>query len=177
MDNTSVYLEEVRRRRRSAIAAISRIPIAVLVWGPAPSAETPYARTRLAVRERLRSLGHVAHFSEELPDESSGLSIHAIQAVDVEAHDLVIAIPASPGSIAEIHDFFKLPHLAGKIYTFVDQGWADGYSARSLLELRSNATAEVELYDASKLPGCIVDKAVNLVQRLQELHYILGRRA
>jgi len=171
------YLDEVRRRRGQCLACISRLPIAVLIWGPAPAAGTAIANTRVALKEELLRNGHVANFSEDLYDAAQTFSIQAQQAADVEAHDIVFSLPDSPGSIAEIHSFFKLPGLASKIVTFLDRQWNDGFSNQALLELRSVATGDVVLYEAANLPGCVLEEAMQLVRRLQELHYLMGRRS
>jgi hypothetical protein len=170
------YLEEVKRRRERCLAAIREIPIAALIWGPAPSADSIVAQARIVLRDELRRNGHVAHFSEELFENDAPYSIQAQQAADVEAHDVVFSIPASPGSIAEAHDFFKLPGISRKVITFLDDRWSDGYASKSLVDLRSVATGDVVIYDGGDLPGCIVDRAMDVVRRLQELQYLLGRR-
>ncbi|HET7464021.1 MAG TPA: hypothetical protein VFJ82_22385 [Longimicrobium sp.] len=171
------YLDEVRRRRQQCLARIARIPIAALIWGPAPDAKTAVGRTRAALKEELTRHGHVAHYSEDLYDASPEFSIEAQQAADVEAHDIVFSLPDSPGSIAEIHSFFKLPGLSGKIVTFLDKQWNDGYANKSLVELRSVATGDVFLYEAADLPDCVIREALTVVRRLQEVHFLLGRRA
>jgi hypothetical protein len=175
MDN--FYLEEVRRRRQRSLDAIRRLPIAALIWGPAPEVDSPIANARLMLRDELRRRGHVAHFSEELYDRDSTFSTQAQQAADVEAHDIVFSMPASPGSIAEAHDFFKLPELSGKMVTFLDEAWSAGYATKSLISLRSVATADLVAYQSSKLPECIIEPAMESVRRLQECHYLLGRRS
>jgi uncharacterized protein (DUF1499 family) len=171
------FLEEVRRRRLQCLQTIRRIPIAVLIWGPAADNGSAVAATRVALRESLRRNGHAAHFSEELYDPNEPFSIQAQQAADVEAHDVVFSLPETPGSIAEAHDFFKLPGISRKLIVFLDRQWNDGYANKSLIELRSLATADIILYEAGDMPNCILEQAVDVVHRLQEAHYFLGRRA
>lgn len=173
----SEFLEEVRRRRVHCLEAIRRIPIAVLIWGPAIDSGTAVAMTRLALRDALRRDGHVAHFSEELYDANQPFSIQAQQAADVESHDIVFSLPESPGSIAEAHDFFKLPGMSRKLIVFMDRQWNDGYANKSLIELRSLATADIILYEAVDMPTCIIEQATGVIHRLQEVQYLMGRRA
>ena len=45
----------------------------------------------------------------------------------MEAADIVFSLPDTPGSIAEIHDFARVPWLAHKIVAFLDRRWDDGY--------------------------------------------------
>jgi hypothetical protein len=171
------FLAEVRRRREYALEQIARIPIAALIWGPAQNADTAVARARVTLRDELRRYGHVAHFSEELYEPTNPYSVMAQQAADIESHDVVFSMPASPGSIAEAHDFFRTPHLARKLITFVDATWNDGYANKSLIESRSLATADIVLYQHDDLPDCIVSRALDIVRRLQEWQFLMGRRS
>jgi len=170
------FLAQIRQRRALVLDQVRRLPIAAVVWGPAPTSASPLAAARVALRDALRRQGHVAHFSEELYDPTQPFSIHTQQAADVESHDIVFSLPGSPGSIAEAHDFYKLPGLSRKLITFLDNGWSDGYASKSLIELRSLATGDIILYDAPELPDCIVTQALAIVGRLQEVQFIMGRR-
>jgi hypothetical protein len=170
------YRHEVDRRRAAVLQAVSNLPIAVLIWGPAPTAGTPAASARNHLKEELLRTGHLAHFSEELVDPASPFSLELQQLSHVEAYDIIFSIPDSPGSIAEIHDFAKVPRLAHKIVAFLNQNWNNGYSNRTLIELQSRVTCAVELYDPANLPTCVISKALELVRRLQEVYYFLGRR-
>lgn len=170
------YLHEVEKRRVETLTRISKIPIASLIWGPSPTDRSLVSKTRMQLREKLITLGHLVHFSEELMDRSLPFSIQAQQVSHAESHDIVFSIPDSPGSIAEIHDFAKIPGLSHKIVTFLDRQWNAGYANRSLIEIQSTATCDIVLYDDAKLPDCIIDKACGLVVRLQELYYMFGRR-
>jgi hypothetical protein len=100
----------------------------------------------------------------------------AQQVADVEAHDITFALPDSPGSIAEAHDFARIPSVSHRIVTFVNGDYNDGYANKTLLELQSTATCKIQIYNASDLPGCVVDHARSLVRRLQEFYYLSGRR-
>jgi hypothetical protein len=173
----SQYRVEVDRRRLAALEEVDRIPIAVLIWGPSPTAATPAAATRVRLRDELINDGHLAQFSEDLIDRTVDRSIQLQQLTHVQSHDIVFSIPDSPGSIAEIHDFAKVPGLSHKIITFLDRGWNGGYSNLTLLEFQSQITCAIELYDAGDLPACIVQKARAIVRRLQEIYYFGGRRA
>ena len=170
------FEEEVEKRRREALSRIRRIPIAGLIWGPSPDSGTAVANARQILRETLLNDGHLARFSEELLDPSSDLSVFAQQVAQAEAFDVVFSIPDSPGSIAEIHDFAKIPWLSHKVIAFLDSDWNDGYSNKSLIQLQSVATCQVQLYQAAGLPHCIVEPSLKLVRRLQELYYVAGRR-
>ena len=59
-------------------------------------------------------------------------SVMAQQVAHAEAHDIVFSLPSSPGSVAEIHDFARIPWLSHKIVTFLNSDWSDGYSNQNL---------------------------------------------
>ncbi|HJR09633.1 MAG TPA: hypothetical protein VJ842_20400 [Pyrinomonadaceae bacterium] len=170
------FTQDVEKRRVEALARIENIPVAALIWGPAPSARTKVARTRLLLKGELTNRGHLAQFSEDLLDPHSPYSIQSQQVAQAEAHDIVFSIPDSAGSIAEIHDFAKLPWLSHKIVTFLNRKWNKGYANRSLIELKSTVTCEIVLYDSRQLPSYVIDESLRLVRRLQEVYYLAGRR-
>lgn len=167
---------EVERLRCDALARIDRIPIAALIWGPAQNGKTATSDVRSRLRDVLLKHGHLARFSEELLDPNSRRSNFAQQVAQAEAHDIVFSIPDSPGSIAEIHDFARIPTLAHKIVAFLDRQWDDGYSNQSLVQMQSVATCRIQTYDSSHLPGCVIDSALDMIGKLQEFYYIGGRR-
>lgn len=166
----------IRARVQSSLERIRRIPVAVLLWGPNPIDGSETGLCRLKLRDKLRQSGHGCYFSEELFLEDSNISILAQQMAHVEACDLVFSIPDSPGSIAELHDFSMLPAVSSKIITFLDERWNNGYSNMSLMQRDQIISPNVELYKKDELPDVVIDKALNEVQRLQELFYLLGTR-
>jgi hypothetical protein len=170
------YRQQVELRRKAILEEVRRLPIAILIWGSSPGGNTPGSATRLKLRDDLISRGHVADFSEDLIDPTSDIGIQAQQLSHVEAYDITFSIPERHGSVAEIHDFAKIPRVAHKIVTFLDRAHNDGYANKTLLELQSTVTCAVELYDQENLPGCIITAALLRVTRLQEIYYMLGRR-
>lgn len=170
------FTQDVEKRRVEALARIENIPVAALIWGPAPNARSKVAKTRLLLKGELTKRGHLAQFSEDLLDPRSPYSIQTQQVAQVEAHDIVFSIPDSAGSIAEIHDFAKLPWLSHKIVTFLNRKWNKGYANRSLIEMKSTVTCEIVLYDSRQLPSYVIDESLRLVRRLQEVYYLAGRR-
>ena len=172
------FEDEVNRRVQRSLDNITRIPVAVLIWGPDISSGTPIAQTRQALKETLNAEGHLARFSEELFDPSSTLSVVAQQFAHADAYDIVLSLPGSPGSIAEIHDFARMPGVGNKIVAFIDRDWNDGYSNKALLQMESSLTSRIQLYEASDLPHGVIKRATDCIQRLQEFFYCcLGRRA
>lgn len=172
----SDFTEMIENRLVESLARITRNPVAALIWGPAPQSGTPVANARIQLQDELTKLGHLARFSEELIDPTSKHSIFAQQVAQAEAYDIVFSIPSSPGSIAEIHDFARIPQLSHKIVAFVNVDWDSGYSNKSLLQAQSNFTCQIKPYSPSELPNCIIDTSIDLVRRLQECFYVNGRR-
>lgn len=169
------FAEHIEQRRREALAQIDSIPIAALIWGPAPTAGTPISDARVRLRDELSARGHLARFSEELVDPALPYSIFSQQLAQAKAFDIVFSLPDSPGSIAEIHDFARIPDLAPKVVGFLNSRWNNGYSNQSLMQIESIATCRIQPYDDTKLPDCILTVALDMVRRLQEFKFSHGR--
>lgn len=171
------FRDELEAKRTDALGRIKAVRISALIWGPAPTAGSPVALARAELRTALESDGHLVHYSEDLYDPSSPFSLLAQQVADVEAHDITFSLPDSPGSIAEIHDFARIPAVSGRIVAFINSNYNTGYSNQTLLQMESIATSRIQIYDPATLPHCIIEKARDLVRRLQEFYYLLGRRS
>lgn len=172
----SQFIEDVNRRRLQALAAIARVPISVLIWGPDPATDTPVANTRKVLKQELLTDNVFASFSEDLYDPASPYSNFTQQVAQAEAFDLIISIPDSFGSVAEIHDFSKLPGISNKVITFLDKQWNNGYSNSTLIQMQSVVSCRVQQYNAPDLPYCIIKAAKDQVKLLREAYYALGRR-
>ncbi len=170
------FAQAIDQKRRECLSHIMQVPVAALVWGPNPTSANPVASTRLTLREELRKKGHYAEFSEDLYDSRSPHSLIAQQVAQAEAFDIIFSLPDSIGSVAEIHDFARIPGISHKVVAFVDQLHLNGYSGQSLLATQTNSTCKIEIYDAGKLPNCIIDCALDQVFRMQELLYVSGMR-
>jgi hypothetical protein len=170
------FVKAVERRRTRALRYIESIPVSVLIWGPDPGSGSVFADARLRLREELTRRGHLVSFSEDLVDLGSPRSILAQQVAQAEAYDIVFSIPASPGSIAELHDFARISWLSRKLVAFLNREWQRGYSNLSLMQLKSTLACQIYVYDPAQLPCCIVDQALEVIGRLQELHYMARQR-
>jgi hypothetical protein len=171
------FEDDVLRKVETCLDRISSLPVAVLIWGPDVKSGTVIADTRLRLKETLIADGHLARFSEELVDPKKPHSIIAQQFAHADAFDIVVSLPGSPGSIAEIHDFARMPGVGNKIVAFIDRAWNDGYANKTLLQIESTLTSRVQLYSCSELPDRVITVAQDYVHRLQELQYcFFGRR-
>lgn len=176
MMSPDTFAELVEQQRLEALARIGSVRISALLWGPDPKSGTSVSDTRVLLRETLEGDGHLVHYSEDLYDAASPFSLLAQQVAHVEAHDITFALPDSPGSIAEIHDFARIPTVSNRIVTFVDEAHNAGYSNTTLVQLESTVTCKIQVYTADQLPHGIVERARSLVRRLQEFYYCIGRR-
>lgn len=174
--NFDHFKDQVERKRIMALENISNVPISTLIWGPSPSSTSCTANIRKLLKDELTQKGHYAKYSEELFDPTSAHSNFAQQVAQAEAFDIIFSIPDSPGSIAEIHDFARIPYLSNKIITFLDKRWNDGYSNQALLALESNISCRVQLYEDSNMSDFILSQAHKYVKTLQETYFIFGRR-
>lgn len=170
------FEDEVERKRLKAVERIKNVPVSALIWGPSPTAGSVIADTRIQLKDALNSRGHLARFSEELFDPGIDLSVLAQQVTHAEAFDVIFSLPDSAGSIAEIHDFARIPFVSQKIVAFIDNRWNAGYSNLTLMQLESNSTCKTQGYNHADLPDCIINSALSLVSRLQEFYYLSGRR-
>lgn len=159
-----------------ALEAISRVPVSVLIWGPDPTTDSPVANCRKLLKQELLSDHVWASFSEDLYDKNLPYSNFAQQISQAEAYDLIVSIPDSHGSVAEIHDFSRMPGISNKVITFIDEQWNNGYSNSTLLQLQSIVTCRVQQYKSADLPHCVINATKAQIKVLREGYYALGRR-
>lgn len=154
---------------------INRIPISVLIWGPAPDTQSPIGMIRKELRQLLREKGNLAMFSEEICDPNIGFSIRLQQLVQAEQYDLIISIPETPGSIGEIHDFANNTRINKKILIFLDKLFSEGYSAKSLQSISCIFSSEIVTYSREYLEY-ILTYSLNVVNKIREYKYITEGR-
>src|ERR1700722_2243766 len=126
------YLQWIEQRHRE----MEKTPLIVLIWGPGPSGGALYKK-RLEIRGKLRQLGDVAVFSEEVDSELSVLSgpMRARELIQAHGADLIVILYGSPGAIAETHDFGNfLQQLGSKMLVFIDSNYTSGYGYSGLLD-------------------------------------------
>src|SRR5262245_60845518 len=108
---------------RRILAVVERTPLAVLGWGPGPASGDIHVKRMQILRElRLRRI--TAIFSEQVDadDPKGDASSKAREIAQAVAADFIVILQASPGSIAEAHDFGAfLTTLGSKMLVFVDR--------------------------------------------------------
>jgi hypothetical protein len=128
-----------------------RSKLRVLVWGPGSNGRQLYAK-RVQIRDGLSNLGHVAHFSEDVWNaerlRQSGLNLKVAELVQAKAYDYIVCLMATPGSIAEVHDFANDQRLAAKMMICVDATHKDGYSAQGALRIFEGFNGKLDWFDS-----------------------------
>ena len=170
------FRRRVLARIDGRLAEVDRVPVGVLLWGPASDAETPLATLRVSLRTRLRQDGHAAFFSEELCDPSKRFSVRLQQLAQAQDFDLIVSLPCTPGSLGEIHDFAADRRVHAKLLVFLNQLHLEGYSAQSLQALSTILSCQLEYYPNESEAGIIEARTLAEVQKIRELKYILAGR-
>lgn len=174
-DEAKQLLKQMLPNFNQKLIDIAKTPISILIWGPSPNSISKTAEIRKLLRTKLRQMGNLAMFSEELCDENCGFSTRIQQMIQAEEFDLIISIPDAAGSIAEIHDFVIDNRINNKIIIFVNDKFADGYSTNSLLSMSFVFSAEIVSY-SDESTDIIINHSINTVNKIKEYKYILNGR-
>lgn len=167
------FLERLRPKIRSSLLEIQRIPVSVLLWGPSPDKACPIANMRKTLRSELRGKGHAAFFSEELCDPLSDFSLRIQQLIQAQNFDLVVSLPSSPGSVAEVHDFASDSRVNAKMLVLLNENSISGYGAQSLQAISSILSCQIFTYPSEEHIDCVKDRVFSEVQRIREIKYLL----
>jgi hypothetical protein len=159
-----------------SLEAVNKIPVSVLLWGPGIDSDSPLATVRAELRKKLRQNGHAAFYSEELCDPASSYSIRIQQLAQAQRFDLVVSIPCTPGSIAEIHDFASDRRVMAKILVFLNKLYFNGYSPQSLQALSTLISCQLEYYPSEDDTSIIEGITFDAVRRIRELKHLLAGR-
>jgi hypothetical protein len=168
-------LASIQPRIQKRLADVQKIPIAVLLWGPAPNNPDPLTEIRLSLRKELRRQHHLAMLSEDLCDLDSSHSLRVQELIQAQEFDLVVSLPVTPGSIAELHDIAVDTRVRAKLLVFVCEDHLGGYSVQSLMAVSTVISMELHTYPRSDL-NSITNITMNHVARMRELKYLtMGR--
>ena len=170
------FLARIRPKISVRLEEVNKVPVGVLIWGPAPTSSSSLATVRHELRQKLREKGHAACFSEELCDPASPHSVRMQQLAQAQEFDLIVSTPCTPGSIAEIHDFAPDRRVHSKVLVFLNHEHMNGYGPQSLIALRTIISCQIEEYPNDRDTNGIVATTLNNVQRIREMKYCLAGR-
>lgn len=127
-----------------------RCKLKVLIWGPGATAGDIY-RKRCEIGDRLGQLGHTVDFGEDVWDPATlsqtGLNLSVGEFLQAIAYDYIICLMASPGSVAEVHDFAKIKEFASKMMICVDREHQHGYSAKGTLRIFEGLNGRLDWFE------------------------------
>jgi hypothetical protein len=169
-------MEILRPRIQQGLEEVQKVPVSVLLWGPAIDGPNPMASVRQQLRARLRASGHLAVINEELVDRTSSVSLRTQEFMHARNFDLVICIPASPGALAEAHEFATHPGTQCKMVLFMDRAAIGGFSEQSLATVSTVLTSQVEYYDGPENVESIYETTLIQVQRIREWKFMTSHK-
>ena len=116
-------------------------------------------------------------FREELCKVGSSNSLRMQELAQAFEFDFIVSIPASPGSLAEVHEFAADQRINGKMLTFINQQHVKGYkqSERIHPQVASSVAGLCTTPPRPKLAN-IMDTTVQEVQKVREIKYLLAGR-
>jgi hypothetical protein len=170
------FRERIFARIDERLAEVNRTPAGILLWGPGLDSTNPLAAVRLNLRSRLRQIGHAAFYSEELCDPSKPFSVRLQQLAQAQDFDLIVSLPCTPGSLAEVHDFAADRRVHAKLLIFLNELHLPGYSAQSLQALSSLLSCHLQYYPNEDETDVIELRTLAEAQKIRELKYILAGR-
>jgi hypothetical protein len=172
----SDLLKIIKSKTKEEFDKAHKIAVAVLIWGPSPADASPISNLRKELKAKLMERGHLAVFSEQIVSRKNGLSIKTQQRMHAQYFDLIVSLPSSPGSIAEIHDFIGDPRLNKKMMIFLDNQFRRGYSNQSLEASSTVRTYETFFYNGVKGLKKVKNTVLKEVQKIREEKYSNQKR-
>jgi len=173
-----VFLPKLTER----LDQLSRVPLIIFVCGPSEQTN-PLTKKKVDTINALRKLGHNAFTGEEIVDElrekdkSANRPVRADNVYEIEAalqSDLVVIFRASPGSVAEFHEFQAVPHIAAKTFVFADRAHEGSYSSGGALAMHAKLYGKVELYRSPEdVEKCrLMDKLLRAIEDYQAAKWL-----
>ncbi len=164
-------LEKIKERVSTEIDKSKKIPVSVLLWGPAPDDSSEIAQLRVKLRSDLSALGHLAQFSEELIVSGAGVSVKTQQLIHAQQFDMVVSLPCTPGSIAELHDFIGDNRINKKLLVFLNEDFQYGYQFQSIVSTSTLLTYKTIIYKGYGELQLVEDSVFNEIQKIREIKY------
>lgn len=173
-----VFLPKLAER----LDQLSRIPLGIFVCGPSEESN-PLTKKKLDTVNELRALGHNALMGEEIVqelrerDKAAGRPLRTDNLYEIEValqSDLVVIFRASPGSVAEFHEFQAVPEIATKTLVFADKAHEKSYSSGGALAMHDKLYGKVEFYTSpNDIDKCVLkDKVLRAVEYYQAAKWL-----
>ena len=152
-----------------------QIAFNILVWGMSPDRDTPITRKRIEIGNQLIEQGHNAMFSEDLTNLCSDLDLSEASrelAQAREADFIIVLVEGSPGSMAEVCDFFIRPDIAYKVYIMAPHSYRDGYPGKGDLRDLDEGYGVIYWYRQQDVASCnLLVQACKRVQARRSIAY------
>jgi len=151
----------------------NRIRLRVMILGPGKEGGKIYEK-RCEIRERIKSLGHVADFCEDVWKPrvlaSSGLNLAVAEFLQARAYDYIVCLMDSPGAIGEVHDFARDKKIAHKMLICLDKKHKKGYSAQGVIRIFEGRNGKMDWFkNPTDLTSChLAGRVTTQIKKLAE---------
>jgi hypothetical protein len=132
----------------------------IMLWGPRQRTHG-WSNKRLQIRDELRRLGHTVFFSEQLGVPTAAFTKKAVEWLQHDAADLIIAMQPSYDSVGAVQHFAEFRVVESRMLLFINEAAPDEHLYhRALTELKTYYD-NVETY---KLPEDLIQD--NLLKKI-----------
>jgi hypothetical protein len=154
------YSQVCRPCYESLQNAATQTPLVIMLWGPRQRTHG-WSNKRLQIRDELRRLGHTVFFSEQLGVPTAAFTKKAVEWLQHDAADLIVAMQPSYDSVGAVQHFAEFRVVESRMLLFINEAAPDEHLYhRALTELKTHYD-NVETY---KLPEDIIQD--NLLKKI-----------
>ncbi len=162
------YHDEVFPKMVDAVERLSRTPLSVFVCGPSTGEKT-LLQKKIDIINDLRDRDVAAIVGEDevsrlkLEDKDAARDIkpdNVYELAIAQTVDLIVIIRASPGSIAEAHEFLTNQGTSHKTCVCVDRAHADSYSDAGAISLHRVLYRVIDYTFPDDIESCNLKSAV-----------------
>jgi hypothetical protein len=158
--------------------AARRTPLIIMLWGPRQRTRA-WSIKRVEIRDRLQNLGHTVFFSEQLGVPATALTRKAVEYLQSETADLIIAMQSTYDSVGAVQHFVEYRVVDSKMLLFIDEAAPDRHLYERALADLKHLYNNVETYRSPEdIAGDnLVKKVVDKVSLMQIVKYRAIQRA
>jgi len=162
------YHDEVFPKMVDAVERLSRTPLSVFVCGPS-TGEKPLLQKKIDIINDLRDRDVAAIVGEDevsrlkLEDKKSARDVkpdNVYELAIAQKVDLIVIIRASPGSIAEAHEFLSNRDTSHKTCVCVDVAHANSYSDAGAIWLHRRIYCVIDYTYPDDIESCNLKSGV-----------------